>query len=83
MFYESPHRIIKTLHDIKETLGDVRVVVARELTKIHEEFLRGSVDSLLVHFQKHPPKGEMVVLFNMRIREKETEKLQGKRTDIF
>ncbi|MDG5814937.1 16S rRNA (cytidine(1402)-2'-O)-methyltransferase [Chitinispirillales bacterium ANBcel5] len=69
IFYESPHRIFKTLRDIDEVLGDVRVVVARELTKIHEEFLRGAPQSLLKHFEKHPPKGEMVVLFNTRIRE--------------
>jgi len=68
IFYETPHRIIKTLEDIKATLGDVRVVIARELTKIHEEFLRGTAEELLIHFNDHPPRGEMVVLFNTRIR---------------
>jgi len=68
IFYETPHRIIKTLEDIKETLGDVRVVIARELTKIHEEFLRDNAESLLAHFAAHPPRGEMVVLFNVRVR---------------
>ncbi|MCL2690527.1 MAG: rRNA (cytidine-2'-O-)-methyltransferase, partial [Chitinispirillia bacterium] len=67
IFYETPHRIIKTLEDIKEVLGGVRVVIGRELTKIHEEFLRGSAAELLAHFVKHPPRGEMVVLFNVRI----------------
>jgi 16S rRNA (cytidine1402-2'-O)-methyltransferase len=67
-FYETPHRIIKTLADIKETLGDVRVVIARELTKIHEEFLRGTAEELSAHFAKHPPRGEMVLMFNARIR---------------
>jgi 16S rRNA (cytidine1402-2'-O)-methyltransferase len=68
IFYETPHRIIKTLEDIKAVLGDVRVVIARELTKIHEEFLRGSAEELLAHFEQKPPKGEMVVMLNMRIR---------------
>jgi len=67
IFYETPHRIVKTLEDIKEVLGGVRVVIGRELTKIHEEFLRGSAEELLAHFAKHPPRGEMVVLFNVRI----------------
>jgi len=69
IFYETPHRIVKTLEDIKEVLGDVRVVIARELTKIHEEFLRGSAEELLKHFAARPPKGEMVILFNTRVRE--------------
>ena len=68
IFYETPHRIIKTLEDIKAVLGDVRVVIARELTKVFEEFLRGTAEELLTHFNDHPPKGEMVVLFNTRIR---------------
>jgi 16S rRNA (cytidine1402-2'-O)-methyltransferase len=68
IFYETPHRIVKSLEDIKAVLGDVRVVIARELTKIHEEFLRGSAEELLAHFAEHPPRGEMVVLFNVRIR---------------
>ena len=70
IFYETPHRIIKTLEDIRDVLGGVRVVIARELTKIHEEFLRGSAEELLAHFATHPPKGEMVVLFNTRIKVK-------------
>jgi 16S rRNA (cytidine1402-2'-O)-methyltransferase len=69
IFYETPHRIVKALEDIRDVLGDVRVVIARELTKIHEEFLRGSAEKLLSHFAAHPPRGEMVVLFNNRIRE--------------
>jgi len=68
IFYETPHRIVKTLEDIRDVLGDVRVVIARELTKIHEEFLRGSAIDLLKHFDEHPPRGEMVILFNIRIR---------------
>ncbi len=68
IFYETPHRIIKALEDIKEVLGGVRVVIGRELTKMHEEFLRGSAEELLAHFTKHPPRGEMVVLFNVRVK---------------
>jgi 16S rRNA (cytidine1402-2'-O)-methyltransferase len=68
IFYETPHRIIKTLEDIKAVLGDIRIVIARELTKKHEEFLRGTAEELSANFAKRPPRGEMVVMFNMRIR---------------
>ena len=68
IFYESPHRILKVLKEMDEVLGDVQTVVARELTKLHEEFLRGTPGSILAHFALKPPRGEMVVLFNVRVR---------------
>jgi 16S rRNA (cytidine1402-2'-O)-methyltransferase len=68
IFYESPHRIVKVLKEMAEVLGDVKVVIARELTKMFEEFLRGSPDQILQHFSKTDPRGEMTVLFNPRIR---------------
>ncbi len=64
IFYESPHRIIKVLMEMKEILGNIPVVIVRELTKIHEEILRGTTESLLKHFESKKPKGEFVVLFN-------------------
>jgi 16S rRNA (cytidine1402-2'-O)-methyltransferase len=69
IFYESPYRISKVLRDMQEVLGEVRIVIAREMTKMHEEFLRGTAVQLLEHFEHHPPKGEMTVLFNPRIRD--------------
>jgi 16S rRNA (cytidine1402-2'-O)-methyltransferase len=68
IFYESPFRIVKVLTAMDEVLGDVLVVIGRELTKIHEEFLRGSPKELIAHFQTKPPRGEMTVLFNTRVR---------------
>lgn len=68
IFYETPHRILSALRDMNETMPDVQIVIGRELTKMYEEFLRGSPKSLLAHFEKKPPKGEMVVMFNMRIK---------------
>ncbi len=63
VLYESPHRILKTLGQMKEILGDNRViVVARELTKIHETFHRGTLAEIYADFTKTPPKGEMVIL---------------------
>ena len=67
IFYESPHRILGTLEDMREVMGPVEVVIGRELTKVFEEFLRGTPQKLLEHFGLHPPKGEMTVLFNPRV----------------
>jgi 16S rRNA (cytidine1402-2'-O)-methyltransferase len=68
IFYETPHRIVKVLSEMKEILGDVNVVIGRELTKIYEEFLRGSPQELLAHFEKNKPRGEMVVMVNTRVK---------------
>lgn len=69
IFYETPHRILKVLHEMDEVLGDIAVVIGREMTKMYEEFLRGTPKMLLEHFSKKKPRGEMVVLINVRIRE--------------
>jgi 16S rRNA (cytidine1402-2'-O)-methyltransferase len=63
VFYESPHRIGKALTQFAEIFGaDRRAIVAREITKLHEEMLRGTLESLAKHFETTPPKGEMVVV---------------------
>ncbi len=66
IFYETPHRIVKVLEELDATLGDIAVVIGRELTKLHEEFLRGTPKTLLAHFAQHPPIGEMVVMLNIK-----------------
>lgn len=63
IFYEAPHRLMDTLHDIQKIMGDDReIVIARELTKLHEEVVRGSVVRVLEHFENNPPRGEICVL---------------------
>jgi 16S rRNA (cytidine1402-2'-O)-methyltransferase len=62
VFFESPHRIVKTLDIIASALGPRSLVVAREITKLHEEFLRGTPATLLEHFAKIPPRGELTVV---------------------
>jgi 16S rRNA (cytidine1402-2'-O)-methyltransferase len=63
VFYESPHRIKKTLSQLKEFLGaDRKIVLARELTKIYEEFIRGTVEDAIQYFEKKEPKGEFTVV---------------------
>lgn len=63
IFYESPHRLLKTLQQIAEFIGGERnAVVVRELTKMHEEFHRGTVNELVEHFKNKNPKGEIVLV---------------------
>jgi len=63
--YESPERINKTLQAIKEYFNDPDTVIARELTKINEEFLRGKASTLLKELENTKLKGEIVVLFRL------------------
>lgn len=65
IIFEAPHRIVKTLQEMKEVLGDIDIVICRELTKIHEEVRREKISQSLEHFKKIPPKGEFVILFHI------------------
>ncbi len=60
--YEAPHRLLDTLEDALEILGNRPAVVARELTKVYEEFLRGHLEDLLETVRKKPPRGEITLL---------------------
>jgi 16S rRNA (cytidine1402-2'-O)-methyltransferase len=63
IFYESPHKLLKTLTNFAEYFGEDRPIsVSRELTKLYEETLRGTVAELIQHFTKKDPKGEFVVV---------------------
>lgn len=73
VFYETPHRIEQSLSDCLEVLGDRDAALARELTKIHEESLRGSLSELLERVRSEPPKGEMVLLIDRTAREPAAE----------
>ena len=63
VFFEAPHRVRRTLSDIMARLGDVTIVVARELTKIHEELVRGPISTALAHFSA--PIGEFTVTIDI------------------
>ncbi len=66
IFYESPHRLLKTLKDIEEVLDNPTIVCARELTKKFEEVRREPAALLIEHFTKHNPRGEFVLLLNIK-----------------
>lgn len=62
IFYESPNRLLATLADMLELFGDRGIVIARELTKIYEEFVRGTLSQALESFQERQVRGEVVIL---------------------
>lgn len=60
ILYEAPHKILNTLNDLNEILGNRKVVIARELTKIHEEYIRGTAKEILEKYKE--PKGEHIII---------------------
>lgn len=62
VLYEAPHRLEETLRDIGEVLGERSIVVARELTKIHEEFIRGAITDVMAAITPDKARGEVVIL---------------------
>lgn len=64
VFYEAPHRLAETLKDAHEILGEREAVVARELTKLHEELKRGRLSELARHYVDEEPRGEIVLLID-------------------
>ena len=63
IFYESPYRLLKTLQQFAEVFGPERLVsVCREISKIHEESVRGTLAEVIAHFTEHAPRGEIVII---------------------
>lgn len=62
VFYEAPHRLVKTLSELAQPDPVREAVVARELTKVHEQYIRGNLSDLLTHFTAEKPRGECTVL---------------------
>jgi len=69
IFYEAPHKLMATLSDLLDTLGNRKIAVCRELTKKFEEILRCDIASAIAHFEKTPPKGEFVLIIQGADRE--------------
>ena len=63
IFYESPYRVVKTLEQFAEAFGGDRPVsVCREISKVHEESIRGTLTEVIAHFKEHEPRGEFVIV---------------------
>ena len=67
IFLETPHRLLKSLQDIEQVLGDREMAVARELTKLHEEIIRGSVSEVREHYSRKEPKGEITLVISGKL----------------
>ncbi len=75
ILYVSPHKLVKTLAEFITFFGEDRqICVSRELSKLHEENVRGTVREVLTHFENKPPKGEIVVVVGGKITVKENKK---------
>ena len=62
VFYEAPHKLLRTLNDMCEVFGDRRVTLARELTKIHEEIMRATLQEAAAYYTENAPRGEFVIV---------------------
>lgn len=70
VFYESPYRVVKTLMQFREIFGGNRdVAVCREISKVHEQIVRGSIDNAIEHFNTVEPKGEFVIIVGAKTKE--------------
>lgn len=79
IFYEAPHRILDTLQAVREVFGDRRISLSRELTKLYEEHLRGTISEVLKFFEEKQPKGEFVLV----VSGKSQEEIQMEREEGF
>ena len=78
ILYEAPHKLLKTLQDLLKNIGNIECVLAREITKIHEEFIRDNISNLLEQIQE--PKGEYVILLDLNNLEDENREEISQKT---
>lgn len=75
IFYESPYRVVKTLTQFAEVFGaERRVAACREISKLHEECVRGTLTEVVAHFEANEPRGEFVIIVEGLVREKKKVK---------
>lgn len=77
IFLESPHRIVDSLEDILSVLGDRRICVAREMTKLYEEYWRGSASGAIEHFKSKEPRGEFTLVVAGKTKDERTVWTEG------
>lgn len=82
IFYEAPHRLIATLTFLREHLGNRRAVAARELTKLHEEIIRGTLEEIINHYENVEPRGEYVLLIEGKTLEEIKEEQEALWKDL-
>lgn len=75
IFYEAPHKLVYTLEDMLEAFGDRKIALCRELTKIHEEVLRGTISEMIEYYKEKSPKGEYVLIIEGAKEEEQQEEI--------
>ena len=75
IIYEAPHKLNNTLQDLKQIVEDRKIVLAREITKIHEEFIRGNIDEVIS--KSDGLKGEMIILIEASMKKEKENPLNG------
>lgn len=81
VLFESPHRILKTVMDINEFMGDREIIIVREITKIYEEIIRGTTLEVAKRLEENPIKGEIVLIIKGREETKKKEKVNKYKKD--
>ncbi len=76
ILYEAPHRIVQVLTEMQEIFGDRKIALARELTKLYEEFFRGSIQDSLLWLEGKPPRGEFTIVVQKNELPQEEENVQ-------
>ncbi len=79
IFYEAPHKLLSTLRDMLGILGDRRIALCREITKIHEEFVRTTISDAINKYEENPPRGEFVIV----IEGKKSEDIEAEREAVW
>ena len=79
IFYEAPHKLLSTLRDMLTILGDRRIALCREITKIHEEFVRTTISDAISKYEENPPRGEFVIV----IEGKKSEEIEAEREAVW
>lgn len=77
IFYEAPHKLLSTLRDMLRTLGDRKIALCKELTKLHEQVFRTTLSQAVEHYTKNPPKGEFVLVVEGAAPREEAMTLDG------
>ena len=79
IFYEAPHKLLSTLRDMLIVLGDRRIALCREITKLHEEFVRTTISDAINKYEENPPRGEFVLV----IEGKKSEDIEAEREAVW
>ena len=77
IFYEAPHKLLSTLRDMLRTLGDRKIALCKELTKLHEQVFRTTLSQAVEHYTQNPPKGEFVLVVEGAAPREEAMTLDG------